>query len=99
MEKGRFSRATLGAMNDPIERAAKALAKASGCSAAWQTYVPTVRIVIEALDEPTGTMVDVGNQAMRGAWIARGQLAPPIAGDAAVIAAWEAMIDRLLGHA
>ena len=85
--------------DDPIERAARALARASGSRAAWLTYVPTVRIVIEALDEPSSTMTDAGNEAMRGAWIARGQLAPAIAGDAAVSAAWEAMIDRLLGHA
>ena len=86
-------------MDDPIERAARALAKASGSTATWRTFVPTVRMVIEALDEPTSTMIDAGNQAMRGAWIARGLLAPAIAGDAAVEAAWAAMIDRLLGHA
>jgi len=85
-------------MDNPIERAARALAKVSGRRAAWQTYVPTVCIVIEALDEPTSTMIDAGNQAMRGAWIARGLLAPEVAGDAAVAAAWEAMLDRLLGH-
>jgi hypothetical protein len=86
-------------MDDPIERAAKALAKASGELAGWRTYLPTVRIVLEALNEPNSTMIDAGNQAMRGAWIARGLLAPSVAGDAAVSAAWEAMLDRLLGHA
>ena len=86
-------------MDDPIERAARALATASGEPRAWPTYVPMVRIVLEALDEPSSSMIDAGNQAMRGAWIARGLLAPPAAGDAAVAAAWEAMLDRLLGHA
>jgi hypothetical protein len=85
--------------NDPIERAARAIARASGNETAWRTHVATVRIVVEALDEPSCTMIDAGNHAMRGAWIARGQLAPAVAGDAAVAAAWEAMIDRLLGHA
>lgn len=86
-------------MNDPIERAARALAKASGKPSAWKTYVPMVRVVLEALDEPSSSMIDAGNKAMRGAWFARGLLAPPVAGDAAVAAAWEAMLDRLLGHA
>ena len=86
-------------MSDPIERAARALAKTSGEPATWETYIPTVRIVLEALNEPSSSMIDAGNQAMRGAWIARGLLAPPVAGDAAVAAAWEAMLDRLLGHA
>lgn len=86
-------------MEDPIERAARALAHATGEPAEWRTHISMVRIVIEALDEPSSTMVDAGNQAMRGAWLARGLLAPAVAGDAAVEAAWEAMLDRLLGHA
>jgi hypothetical protein len=88
-------------LDEPIERAAKALAKTLGERDArkWRRYVPAVRIVIEALDQPSSTMIDAGNQAMRAAWLSRGLLAPAVAGDAAVAAAWEAMIDRLLGHA
>lgn len=88
-------------LDEPIERAARALSRASGDEggSTWQDYVPTVRIVLEAIEEPSGTMVDAGNEAMRGAWIARGLLAPVVAGDAAVTKAWEAMLDRLLGHA
>lgn len=87
-------------MDDPIERAARALARTSGTGevSRWQTYVPLVRTVLEALESPTAKMIDAGNEAMRGAWAARGLSAPAVAGDAAVAAAWEAMIDRLLGH-
>lgn len=76
-------------LDDPIELAARALAKALGGSATWQNHVPTVRIVVEALAGPTASMIDAGNQAMREAWGARGLSAPAVAGDAAVAAAWE----------
>lgn len=91
---------TSPALPEPVERAARALAQCAHQTdpEAWRSYVAQVRTVVEALDEPTSGMIDAGNAAMRGAWIARGQLAPEIAGDAAVSAAWEAMIDRLLGH-
>jgi hypothetical protein len=87
--------------SEPIQRAAKTLAKCASDrnEDAWLAYVPAVRTVIEALEDPTASMIDAGNEAMRRAWIARGLLAPSVAGDAAVSAAWEAMIDRLLGHA
>ena len=85
-------------MDDPIELAARALARALGQPATWKIHVPTVRIVVEALADPTSTMIDAGNEAMRAAWAARGLSAPAVAGDAAVAAAWEAMIDRILGH-
>lgn len=87
--------------DDPIRRAAEALARAAGFQGpdAWQNYVPVVRTVLEAMDRPTAAMVDAGNQAMRGAWADRGLEAPTVAGDAAVEAAWQAMVDRLLEHA
>ena len=44
-------------------------------------------------------MIDAGNQAMREAWAARGLSVPAVAGDAAVAAVWEAMLDRLLVYA
>lgn len=88
-------------IDEPIRRAAEALAKKDGLAGPrdWKKYVPAVRIVLEALDDPTSSMIDAGNEAMRGAWLDRGLLAPPVAGDAAVTAAWQAMLDRLLGHA
>ena len=87
-------------MDDPIEQAARALAKTSGNRdpTNWSAYVPMVRIVLEALATPSSTMIDAGNEAMRAAWAARGLEAPAVAGDAAVAAAWDAMLDRLLGH-
>lgn len=87
-------------MDDPIERAARALARTGGSGdvGKWRDYVPVVRTVLEAMDSPTSTMIDAGNEAMRAAWAARGLSVPAVAGDAAVAAAWEAMIDRLLGH-
>ena len=85
--------------DSPIERAARALAKTRREDPRnWHDHVPTVLTVLEALDAPNATMIDAGNEAMRGAWLARGLQAPADAGDAAVAAAWEAMIDRLLGH-
>lgn len=92
---------SLNMIDDPIRRAAEALAKiaADAEEEAWKRYVPTVRTVLEALNDPTATMIDAGNEAMRGAWADRGLVAPPVAGDAAVAAAWEAMLDRLLGYA
>jgi hypothetical protein len=91
---------SLNSVDDPIQRAAEALAKIAGDAEqdAWKRYVPTVRTVLEALNDPTATMIDAGNEAMRGAWADRGLGAPPVAGDAAVAASWEAMLDRLLGH-
>ena len=88
-------------VNELIERAAKALARCAGDKDAenWRRYVPAVRTVLEALDEPTSSMIDAGNVAMRTAWAARGLTAPAVAGDAAVAASWEAMIDNALGYA
>ncbi len=87
--------------DDPIRHAAEALARTANDASpdAWQRYVPAVRTVLEALDMPTSPMIDAGNQAMREAWADRGLLAPEVAGDAAVAAAWQAMLDRLLDHA
>ena len=91
---------SLNLIDDPIRRAAEALAQTDGDAEpdAWKRYLPIVRTVLEALDEPSPTMIDAGNEAMRGAWADRGLIAPPVAGDAAVAAAWQAMLDRLLGH-
>lgn len=87
--------------DEPIQRAAEALAKQAGYAdpEAWRRYVDTVRTVLEAIDMPTSPMIDAGNVAMRAAWADRGLLAPEWAGDAAVAAAWQAMLDRLLAHA
>lgn len=87
-------------INETIERAARALAI---CAKAqhpdeWRPYVPVVRTVLEALDQPTASMIDAGNVAMRQTWAARGLTAPSVAGDAAVAAAWDAMIDNVLGY-
>lgn len=85
--------------DDPLERAAWVLAKAIGHGPTkWREFLPMVRLVFEAMDTPSTAMIDAGNQAMREAWAARGLMAPAVAGDAAVSAAWEAMIDRLLGY-
>jgi hypothetical protein len=87
-------------VSEPVERAAKALAKCAGKGGrdAWHSYLPMVRTVVEALDEPTASMIDAGNVAMRATWASRGLTAPQVAGDAAVGAAWEAMIDNVLGY-
>jgi hypothetical protein len=88
-------------IDDPIQLAAQALARSANYAdpSAWERYVPTVKTVLEALAEPTATMIDAGNEAMRDAWAERGLEAPEVAGDAAVSAAWQAMLDRLLGRA
>lgn len=86
----------------PIERAARALCKADGNpentkfegKPMWESYLPAVRLVLVALEGASPAMIDAGNQAMREAWAVRGYAAPPVAGDAAVDAAWGAMLRR-----
>lgn len=55
-----------------------------------------VRAVLKSIREADAATIDAGNEAMRDAWKLRGLQAPEVAGDAAVDAAWTAMIDALL---
>ena len=83
----------------PIERAARALCKLDGHPEdearegrpLWQSYVPKVRAVLDAIHEPSLRMTEAGATVIR--YVSREESPSGYQGDAAN--AWRFMIDAM----
>ena len=78
----------------PIERAARALCGLNGHpgdKSSWQSYVPQVCAVLEAIHEPSASMREAGAEVIR--YVSPDEVALSHEGDAANV--WRFMIDAM----
>lgn len=82
-----------------IERAARALCRLDGQAEEeefghkprWQSYLPQVRVVLNAIYEPSPQMAEAGAEVIR--YVNRDELVSGFEGDAANV--WRYMIDSI----
>ena len=82
-----------------MERAARALCRLDGHRddeeregrPLWQCYVPQVRTVLEAIHEPSSTMMEAGAEVIK--YVSPDEAMPGYQGDAANV--WRFMIDAI----